>query len=146
MKYKILSKTNKKLRQIAEPVEVFDSSLRKLIIDMTVLMRKDRGIGLAAPQIGVSKRVAIVTIGKRVVPMINPTLNWESNETIIDSEGCLSVGRVVGKVKRTAHIEVGFFDGHGEVKSLKLSGLEARCVQHEIDHLDGILFIDKLEE
>lgn len=146
MKLQVLSKNNKKLRLVSSEVTKFDHKLRKLIVDMTILMKKERGVGLAAPQVGINERLIIVSVGSRIEPMVNPVIIEASDDTIVDSEGCLSIKGTTGKVKRNAAVNVEWVDGHGNAKSKWFEGFEARIIQHEIDHLNGILYTDKLED
>ena len=134
------------LRQSAEDVEVFDDELRRLIRDMFETMYVGEGIGLAAPQIGVSKRFFVMDVGEentRAQAIVNPVIVEESGSEKAE-EGCLSLPGLVGAVERAADIVVEGFDPEGKPLRLEASGLVARCIQHEIDHLDGVLFIDKL--
>lgn len=134
------------LRQSAEDVEVFDDELRRLIRDMFETMYVEEGIGLAAPQIGVSKRFFVMDVGEegiRAQAIVNPVIVEESGSEKAE-EGCLSLPGLVGAVERATEIVVEGFDPEGKPLRFEASGLVARCIQHEIDHLDGVLFIDKL--
>ena len=134
------------LRQSADDVEVFDDELRRLIRDMFETMYVEEGIGLAAPQIGVSKRFFVMDVGEentRAQAIVNPVIVEESGSEKAE-EGCLSLPGLVGAVERAMEIVVEGFDPEGKPLRLEASGLVARCIQHEIDHLDGVLFIDKL--
>ena len=100
------------------------------------------GIGLAAPQVGVLKRIIVIDIGDGLIELINPTIIFEEGEQF-EAEGCLSVPGLAGRVKRPSHVIVEGLDRHGEEVEIEGFGLLARALCHEIDHLDGILFIDK---
>jgi peptide deformylase len=134
------------LRQPAEDVEVFDDELRQLIQDMFEVMYAEEGIGLAAPQIGVSKRFFVMDVGEpgtRAQAIVNPVIVEESGSEK-GEEGCLSLPGLIGEVERAAKIVVEGRGPDGNPLRLEASELVARCIQHEIDHLDGVLFIDRL--
>lgn len=150
----------KKLRQKCEVVKSVDKNIQKLVADMFDSMRADNGIGLSAPQVGVFKRVLIgeyqadkafpaVSYDKdRVVPrtvLINPEITWTSKKEVADEEGCLSFPNLYGMIRRPERIRYKGLDENGNIVEGKAQGLHARVIQHEIDHLDGVLFIDKLE-
>lgn len=144
-------KTNDILRQKSLPVKKVDKEIVKLLQSMEETMFADNGCGLAAPQVGVHKRVIVVLLNQGsdqevVVPMVNPEIISHSKTTYIDTEGCLSVPGVFDVVERYDQIIVKFLDKKGREQMLKLTDLNARVVQHEVDHLDGILFVDKLVE
>ncbi len=146
MGYKVLQKTNKKLRLSSEPINEINWTIRKLAHDMIQVMKRKNGIGIAAPQIGENIRLVIVPINNKPTVMVNPKIIDFSKETDIDIESCLSVKGKYGKVERYKEIKVFFKNLSGCESLMQLKGLEARCTQHEIDHLDGILYIDKLIE
>ncbi len=134
------------MRQPAEDVDAFDDELRRLIHDMFEVMYAEEGIGLAAPQIGISKRFFVMDVGEpgtRAQAIVNPVIVEESGSEK-GEEGCLSLPGLVGEVERAAKIMVEGQDPDGNPLRLEASELVARCIQHEIDHLDGILFIDRL--
>lgn len=136
------------LRREAMPVDTFDDDLRRLVADMVETMHAAPGIGLAGPQVNVSSRVAVVDVSAGeepdgVVVLVNPVIE-ESSGSLVDVEGCLSIPEITDQVERATEIEVRAHDVHGEPFSLHAEGLLARAIQHEIDHLDGILFIDRL--
>jgi peptide deformylase len=135
----ILIHPNEILRQVSAPVESFDGELRDLASLLQVTMSSARGLGLAAPQIGVLRRVALV--GKFL--MVNPIIVWTAEEETSLDEGCLSIPGQRTLVRRPNRVEVEYFDVSGWKKRLKLQDTMAKCVQHEIDHLDGILIIDR---
>jgi peptide deformylase len=143
-------KDNKVLREVAKPVRTIDRETVKLIQNMEETMEKGDGCGLAAPQVGVSKRVIIVKLNQQTpqevnIAMVNPEIVFHSEETEVDTEGCLSVPKVFDLVRRYRDVIVKFLDKKGKSQMLKLSELNARVVQHEVDHLNGILFVDKIE-
>lgn len=134
------------LRQPAEDVGVFDEELRQLISDMFETMYVEEGIGLAAPQIGVSKRFFVMDVGEpgtRALAIVNPVIVEETGSEK-GEEGCLSLPGLIGAVERATDVVVEGYDPEGKPLRLEASGLVARCMLHEIDHLDGVLFIDKL--
>jgi peptide deformylase len=134
------------LRQKAEGVEAFDDDLRQLVHDMFEVMYAEEGIGLAAPQVGVSKRFFVMDVGEpgtRAQAIVNPVIVEQSGSER-GEEGCLSLPGLIGEVERAAKIVVEGHDPEGNPLRLEASDLVARCVQHEIDHLDGVLFIDRL--
>ncbi len=130
------------LRKKSREVKKIDSRVITLINDMVETMYKEEGIGLAAPQVGVLKRVAVIDLGDNLIKMINPQIIEKKGEEI-DIEGCLSIPGESGKVKRPKKIKVKYLDIDGNEKVLKATGLLARAFCHEIDHLEGVLFIDK---
>ena len=132
------------LRTPAEPVTDFDSELRKLVADLTDTMREAQGVGLAAPQIGVGLRVFTYYVDDQLGHLINPDLDL-SADTETDDEGCLSFPGLAFPTKRAYGVVAKGFTMHGEPVTLEGSGMLARCVQHETDHLDGVLFIDRLD-
>jgi peptide deformylase len=141
-----------RLRQVAEPVHQVDDSIRQLADDMLETMYKAPGIGLAAPQIGVLKRVVVVDVAKRQsedaapAPMVlvNPVLTWESEEKSVYEEGCLSIPDYYEEVERPAVVRVSYLDRDGQPQDIEADGILATCLQHEIDHLNGVLFIDHI--
>lgn len=135
---------NPVLRQVAKPVERIDKKLQRLLRDMAETMYAADGVGLAAPQIGVSKRIVVIDVGEGLYEMINPVIVKKEGEAL-RAEGCLSVPDYEGEVKRAEYVECEFTDRSGKRLLLSADGLLAVCVQHELDHLDGILFIDKAE-
>ena len=139
------------LRAKADPVAAVDADLRRLIDDMLETMYAAPGIGLAAPQVGVMIRLAVVDVSKRddeQVPMalINPVITWKSDETSVYEEGCLSIPEYFEEVERPAKIRVKFTDRDGNEQEVEAEGVFATCIQHEIDHLDGVLFIDHISK
>ena len=141
---KIITAGNPILKMKAEPVTVFDKKLKFLINDMKKTLYEANGVGLAAPQIAVSRRIFVADDGvSGFEAYINPEWKPDGEEKEIDSEGCLSVPEFFGEVERYANVIVHYQDMKGKRKTKKASGLLARCIQHETDHLNGILFIEK---
>lgn len=132
------------LRKISRPVERIDKKLHRLLRDMAETMYAAEGVGLAAPQVGKLIRAVVIDVGEGLYEMINPVIVKKEGE-VIGSEGCLSVPDYEGEVKRAEYVECEFTDSTGKRMLLCASGLLAICVQHELDHLDGVLFIDKAQ-
>ena len=133
------------LRQQAAPVRAVDDEVRQLLDDLFETMRAAKGVGLAANQIGVARRVAVVDVGDDDPPplaLINPVIVERSEEHETSEEGCLSIPDIFGDVERPAHIVVEALDVQGQPYRVEAHGYKARAIQHEIDHLDGILFLD----
>ena len=148
---KILTEPNKLLRQISKTVETVSDSERKLMDDMLETMYASNGIGLAAIQIGVPKRIIVIDISKdpnmkKPMFFVNPEIIEKSNEKSSYEEGCLSVPNQFAEIYRPIKCIVKHLDYNGEKKLLKTEGLLSTCIQHEIDHLEGILFIDYLSK
>lgn len=136
------------LRTKGEAVTEFGPELKTLFERMEKTMIAERGVGLAAPQIGISKRIAIVNPEPddetRLIKMINPRIVAASDETVKIEEGCLSVPGIRGDVERPERVTVAYEDENGKERTLEAEGLLARIVQHELDHLNGVLFVDRL--
>ncbi len=132
------------LRKVSLPVTEFDGKLAELLDDMKETLFKANGAGLAAPQVGILKRVFIVYVDDQLIEFVNPKI-VSTKGTQIGEEGCLSVKGKFGTVKRFNSVDVLFFDRNGDQYRLKAKGFMARAIQHEYDHLDGILYIDKAE-
>jgi peptide deformylase len=133
------------LRRPASPVETFDDRLRDLVREMTTQMRRHNGIGLAAPQVGVSRRVIVFDHDGRGGHLVNPVLLTRSEAVELGAEGCLSLPGVFADLPRHVTVLATGADLDGAPLTIDASGLLARCMQHEVDHLDGVLFIDRLE-
>lgn len=138
------------LRKKSAKVSKFDKKLKKFAKQMIATMLAKDGVGLAAAQVGVNERVVILNFqlgGKNFKPLalVNPEIADASVETVTEEEGCLSLPGIFGKVKRRKTVTIRFEDETGNPRVLELDGLNSRAIQHEIDHLDGILFIDKME-
>src|SRR5687768_16373524 len=132
------------LRKPAKQVDRVTKATRVLIDRMKAVMRRANGIGIAAPQLGVSERVIIIADGRKQLALVNPVIT-KSQGSVIAEEGCLSLPGLYGDVQRAAAVNVEAIDEDGRTVKLRMEGLSARCVQHEIDHLDGILFIDRVD-
>ncbi|WIF94582.1 peptide deformylase [Caminicella sporogenes] len=133
------------LRKVSKTVDKIDDKIKELIDDMAETMYNADGVGLAAPQVGILKRVIVIDIGGGLIELINPEILSEKGKQI-DIEGCLSVPNVTGKVERPERVKVKGLDRNGEEVIIEAKGLLARAFCHEIDHLNGILFVDKLIE
>ena len=144
----ILLAPDPRLNTVCASVDAIDDSLGKLVDDMFDTMYEAPGIGLAAPQIGVLKRFFVVDVGddedRDPRCFINPEITARSDETSVQEEGCLSLPKLYGDVERAVRITVRFQDRNGATSTLDADGMLARCIQHEMDHLDGILFVDHL--
>jgi peptide deformylase len=135
------------LRQKADEIAEIDDELRTLIEDMYDAMYEAEGIGLAGPQVGLAKRVLVIDIKDEAHPrfaLINPRIVERGGEKQKEEEGCLSIPGVSALVERPTTVTVEAVDEHGQPLRLEADGLLARCIQHEVDHLDGVLFIDHL--
>ncbi len=134
------------LRTPADPVTVFDKELRRLVDDLTETMLDAPGAGLAAPQIGVGLRVFTYRVSEEEQGhLINPVLHFPSEETQDGDEGCLSIPGLSWDCRRMLHVVAHGQNGYGDPVTVEGSNLLARCVQHETDHLDGVLFVDRLD-
>jgi peptide deformylase len=144
----IVKYPNKILRQIAKPIAVFDDDLAKLAANMAEVMYADDGIGLAGPQIDLSKRILVIghSDGKSYKVYINPEITFSSKDFISTEEGCLSLPKIFGLVSRAKKIRLKYQDLTGKVHKEKAKGFPAVVLQHEIDHLNGVLFIDRASE
>jgi len=147
----IVKLPDKRLRLKSEPVKRFDSSIRKLVDDLFETMYDAPGIGLAAIQIGVPKRIVTMDLSKKEDDhkpqvFINPEITWKSKDTSKYEEGCLSIPEYYEEVERPAQVKVKYLDLEGKEHELEASGLLATCLQHEIDHTNGVLFIDHISK
>mgnify|MGYP000120860354 CR=1 FL=1 len=152
----ILIAPDPRLKAICDPVETVDDGVRQLLDDMYETMIDANGIGLAAPQVGVTKRVIVVAAprdeedddgegrSKNPLKLVNPEVVWESDEEVARDEGCLSLPDHYSEVWRPEKVRVRYLDPEGETREIEADGLLAVCLQHEIDHLDGILFVDHI--
>ncbi|HKG37071.1 MAG TPA: peptide deformylase [Solirubrobacterales bacterium] len=133
------------LRSRASPVESFDETLRGEVERMVAIMHDGLGVGLAATQLGMLRRLLVFQAGMDAEPraLVNPEIQWASQELAVAEEGCLSIPRVSLDVERPLHVRVTGRDERGEAVLIEASGLEARVLQHEIDHLDGALILDR---
>jgi peptide deformylase len=133
------------LKSRATQVDRFDDSLRQQVSRMAGIMNDAIGVGLAAPQLGISQRLLVYRVGPDapLVALANPEIEWASEEREGGDEGCLSIPGVMVDVERPVHVRVHAQDELGEPRSVEASGLEARVIQHEMDHLDGVLILDR---
>tara|TARA_Y100001958_G_C21116003_1_gene461572 strand:- start:62 stop:586 length:525 start_codon:yes stop_codon:yes gene_type:complete len=148
---KILTEPDPLLRKKSAPLENVNDEARKLMDDMLETMYAAPGIGLAAIQVGILKRIIVIDISKdkemkKPLFLINPEIVFKSNKTSVYEEGCLSLPGQFAEIERPAECHLKFVDYNGSQKELKAEGLLATCIQHEVDHLDGILFIDYLSK
>lgn len=137
------------LKQVSTPVERVDDAVRALMDDMVETMYAAPGIGLAAVQIGEPRRVIVMDLAREGEPpqprrLVNPEIAWRSEELAPYEEGCLSIPEIVETIERPARVRVRYLDGEGAPVEEEAEGLYAVCVQHEVDHLDGVLFLDHL--
>lgn len=141
-RYKVVLAGDPVLRRIAHPVKEVNDNIKKLLDNMAETLYHAKGVGLAAPQVGISKRVIVVDIGEGLFKLVNPEIVASSG--IQDgAEGCLSLPDVVGNVKRSERVTVKALNEDGDEVTIEASGYLARAFQHEIDHLNGIIFTDK---
>ncbi len=144
---KIIQEGDPVLRKKAEPVKnPKDLEIKELVADMIVTMKETGGIGLAAPQVGASFRIFTVSIDNKVYVFINPEVKDFSNDEIPFEEGCLSLKKIWGPVIRSKKLTIKAIDENGKPVKIRAKGLLARVIQHEMDHLNGKLFIDKAEK
>ncbi|WP_299375886.1 peptide deformylase [uncultured Kiloniella sp.] len=139
------------LKVVCEPVKEVNDEIRELLTSMLETMYKAPGIGLAACQVGVTKRVIVVDVSddkeeNQPYCMVNPEITWESDEYSVYQEGCLSLPEQYADVERPAAIKMTYLDETGKKIELEADGLLATCIQHEIDHLDGVLFVDHISK
>lgn len=133
------------LKSRATPVDRFDDALRAQVARMGGLMQDALGVGLAAPQLGMSQRLLVYRLGHEapLVALVNPEIEWTSDDEEVLEEGCLSIPGIHVDVERPIHVRVRARDELGEERLVEASGLEARVIQHEMDHLDGVLILDR---
>jgi peptide deformylase len=149
--HEILKLPDKRLRLNSEPIKRVDAGIRKLVDDLFETMYDAPGIGLAAIQIGVAKRVVTMDLSKKDEQhepqvFINPEITWASSETAKYEEGCLSIPEFYEEVERPAKVKVKYLDIDGKAHEIEATGLLATCLQHEIDHTNGVLFIDHISK
>ena len=147
----ILILPNPRLRLVSKPVGKVDAAIRKLVEDMFETMYGAPGIGLAAIQVGVPRRVVTMDLAKKDEPKnpkvyINPEILWASEERSTYEEGCLSIPEYYEEVERAAQVKVRYTDLDGNAQEVEANGLLATCLQHEVDHLNGVLFIDHISK
>jgi peptide deformylase len=145
----ILQAPHPALKRVARPVPAVTDEVLRLMDDMLETMYRAPGIGLAAPQVDVGSRIIVVDLAKETAEraplrIVNPELVWTSTEIVAMEEGCLSLPEQFAEVRRPAAVRMRFLDETGRQRDLDADGMLARCLQHEIDHLDGILFVDHL--
>jgi len=150
-KREIITLPDKRLRLVSEPVKALDREIRQLVDDMFETMYAAPGIGLAAIQVAVPMRVVTMDLAKKDDPkapqvFINPEVTWKSEETATYEEGCLSIPEYYEEVERPAAVKVRYLDIDGKQHEVEAAGLLATCLQHEIDHTNGVLFIDYLSK
>jgi peptide deformylase len=148
---KILTEPDPILRKKCKPLEKVDINTKKLMDDMLETMYAAPGIGLAAVQIGILRRLVVIDISKeeekkKPIFLINPSIVYQSKKTSVYEEGCLSLPGQFAEIERPAECTIRYIDYNGKEKELKADGLLATCIQHEVDHLNGILFIDYLSK
>lgn len=152
----ILIAPDPRLKAQCDPVETFDGEVRRLMDDLVETMMSANGIGLAASQVGILKRVVVVAAprdeedddgegrSKNPLRMANPEVIWESDEEVTREEGCLSLPEHYADVWRPERVRVRYLDAGGKTREIEADGLLSVCIQHEMDHLDGILFVDHI--
>lgn len=143
----ILRYPDVRLKTRARPVERFDEALRTLVRNMAETMYEADGVGLAATQVDHHERILVMDVSEgrdQLLVLINPSLHWASPDCQVFEEGCLSVPGIYDEVERPAQVRIRAFDEHGEAFELEASGLLAVCVQHEMDHLEGKVFVERL--
>lgn len=150
-KKQILTIPDPLLRKVSEPVTSVNTEVKNLMDDMLETMYAAPGIGLAAVQVGVLKRIIVIDLskdGQKKDPLfiVNPQITFKSDELISYEEGCLSIPNQFAEVKRPSSCKVNFLDYNGKEREINADGLLATCVQHEVDHLNGVLFIDHLSK
>jgi len=140
---KIIKEPDTRLRQKSLEIKQITANLKQLVLDMVQTMKANKGVGLAAPQVGQNIRLIVINLEDSPLALINPKIPWKSLRKEIEEEGCLSCPNKYGLVKRSKIIHIKALNSEGKKISFKAEGLFARVIQHEIDHLDGILIIDK---
>ena len=150
-KRKIVIEPDPILRKKSSLIENVDDQVRKLMDDMLLTMYEAPGIGLAAVQVGILRRVIVIDISKddqkkKPIFLVNPKIVLRSKKTSIYEEGCLSLPGHFAEIERPKECEVNYIDYHGKERKLKAKGLLSTCIQHEVDHLDGVLFVDYLSK
>lgn len=138
----LVDKDHAVLRKKAVPIEKVDENIKRIAKEMAEVMYKAEGVGLAAPQVGISKRLVVIDTGEGLIVLINPEIIFSEGKEIA-SEGCLSLPGIFGNVERAERVVVKALNEKGEEFKIAGAGLLARALQHEIDHLEGILFVDK---
>ena len=162
----IITLPDPRLKKKSESIEIVNNEIKTLMDNMLHTMYKAPGIGLAAPQVGINKKIIVMDVSPRPelkgyqkekneketkpkpnpLQMVNPEITWLSNEKKSGEEGCLSIPGVMDDITRSKECKVQYIDKNNESQKLKATGLLARCIQHEIDHINGVLFIDHLSK
>jgi peptide deformylase len=149
----VLTAPDPRLKRKSKPVARVDERICKLMADMVETMHASNGIGLSAPQVGALERVIVVDVApegedgekkRDALKIANPEVLWASDETVVCNEGCLSLPEQYADVERPAAVRLRYLDEHNEIRQLEAKGLLATCIQHEMDHLEGVLFIDHI--
>ena len=145
----IITAPDPRLKLKARPVGAVDDSVRRLMDDMLETMYRAIGIGLAAPQVGVARRVIVLDVAREGEPpqplkLANPEILWRSGEVVTSNEGCLSLPEQYAEVVRPQAIRLRYLDYQNELREMEAEGVLATCLQHEIDHLNGVLFVDHI--
>ena len=145
----IITAPDPRLKIKARPVAAVDDSVRRLMDDMLETMYHAIGVGLAAPQVGVAQRVLVIDCARDGEPpqamrVANPEILWRSEKLLVANEGCLSLPEHYAEVQRPEAIRLRYLDHENEIREIEATGLLATCLQHEVDHLDGVLFVDHI--
>lgn len=144
-RYNVVHEGDPVLRRISRPIKEVNSNIVKLMNNMAETMYYNHGVGLAAPQVGINKRVIVVDVGERLIKLANPEI-IKTHGIQNGPEGCLSIPGLYGNVKRSSYVKIRALNENNEEVTISAKDFEARALQHEIDHLDGILFTDKATE
>ena len=136
----VLRQKNAKIKDVSTP------EIQTLILNMTETMHEAKGVGLAASQVGVNLRLCLIEVEEKLYVLVNPKITAKSRKKILSDEGCLSFPGIFLPISRAAQVQVRYLDQTGNPQKIKADGLLARALQHEIDHLDGVLFIDRLKK
>ena len=147
--FPIITAPDPRLKSKARPVPAVDDKIRRLMDDLLETMYGAIGVGLAAPQVGVASRVLVIDVARdsekpQPLKLANPEIIWRSSETVVCNEGCLSLPEHYAEVTRPAKIRLRYLDYQNEIREMESEGLLSTCLQHEIDHLDGVLFVDHI--
>lgn len=136
----VLRQKNAKIKDVVAP------EIQTLILNMTETMHEAKGVGLAASQVGVNLRLCLIEVEEKLYVLVNPKITAKSRKKILSDEGCLSFPGIFLPISRAAQVQVRYLDQTGTAQKIKADGLLARALQHEIDHLDGVLFIDRIKK
>ncbi len=147
----IIKAPDPRLRQVSQPVDKVDDMVRRLMDDMLETMYAAPGVGLSAIQVGIAKRIVVIDAAKDPDPpsplrLVNPEIVWRSEAIVPHEEGCLSFPEQYEEVERSSEVRVRYVDENGEIRQLETDGLLAIAVQHELDHLDGVLLVDHVSK